>query len=278
VEHSFDLWRDRRVLFGIDVDAYEDGRPGYPDDVYSLLVESCGFGPETAALEVGPGTGQATGRLLDLGATVTAVELSETFASRLSVKYQRRELTVLVGPFESVSLTSSSFDVVVAATSFHWVAPEVGLARAAEMLHPGGWLALWWNYFGDPNRPDPFHEALQSFLREHAPELLDAHGGGVGAGGDGVHPYALDSAARISEIDSTRAYGPVEHHTISWTGRHTAHQLRSLFASFSPWLAIEAVRRETLLDALQVLAVTEFGNLVERPYLTPIYLAQRLPS
>jgi hypothetical protein len=35
------------------------------------------------------------------------------------------------------------------------------------------------------------------------------------------------------------------------------------------------VERATVLDALEDLARAQFGGVVERPYLTPVYLAQR---
>ncbi|HEY3980575.1 MAG TPA: methyltransferase domain-containing protein [Streptosporangiaceae bacterium] len=34
------------------------------------------------------------------------------------------------------------FDVLVAASSWHWVDPSVGWRRAHDVLRPGGWMAL----------------------------------------------------------------------------------------------------------------------------------------
>ncbi len=258
------------MLFGTDVNAYDDGRPGYPDEVYSLLTDVCDLRPGTRVVEVGPGTGQATERLLACGASVIAIELSEPLARRLSEKYSANGISVVNESFENAQLNPESCDLFVAATSFHWVTPEIGLKKASLALRPSGWLALWWNYFGDPNRTDPFHEAIQPMLHQRAPELVRDGTGGVGA-----HPYALDSVARIAEIDATGAYGQVRHEVVSWTGRHTAQQIRTMFGSFSPWLAIEPIRRTALLDELQAIADTQFGGVVERPYLTPMYLARR---
>lgn len=141
-------------------------------------------------------------------------------------------------------------------------------------LRSGGSLALWWNYFGDPARPDPFHEALQPLLQHHAPQLIDnANDGSAGAG---AHPYALDVEARIGEIDAVGLFGPVRHDVIGWTGVHTVAQMRRMFASFSPWLALAPEVRDALLDDMERLAVEEFGGSVERPYLTPIYTTKRL--
>jgi hypothetical protein len=52
--------------------------------------------------------------------------------------------------------------------------------------------------------------------------------------------------------------------------------VRTLFGSFSPWLALERGLRNTVLDELEALARDEFGGVVERPYLTPVYVARRV--
>ncbi len=66
-----------------------------------------------------------------------------------------------------------------------------------------------------------------------------------------------------------------ERHEIRWQGRHDPRQLRALFATFSPWIALPERRRETLLDMLAELAGTRFGGLVVRPYVTLLELRRR---
>ena len=276
MEDPFELHRQRRGLFSSDVAAYEIGRPGYPERVYELLGQVCGLGPGTDVLEIGPGTGQATGLLLDGGASVTAVELGSELAARLEAKYAGRNLSVEVGAFEEVALTPESFDLIVAATSFHWVPPDVGLRRCADLLRPDGWVALWWTYFGDPDRPDPFRDALTPLFEKLAPSLVDPFPGAAFEAG-GAHPYALDATARIAEIEATGRFGPVRHETIAWTGRHTPSELRAMFATFSPCLALSPSERPVVLDAIEQLAAETFHGLVDRPYLTLTYLAQRRP-
>lgn len=273
MENPFELHLQRRNLFSSDVAAYDIGRPGYPARVYELLEGTCGLGPGSRVLEIGPGTGQATVDLLRSGATVTAVELGAEMAAALEAKYPGPNLSVEVGAFEDVDLESDSFDLIVAATSFHWIPPETGIPRCADLLRPGGWLALWWNYFGDPDRPDPFRDAVIPIFEELAPSLIDTFPGVAFLAG--AHPHATDAQTRTSEIDATARFGPVHYEAIPWTGRHTPAQLRALFASYSPCLALEPAERTRVLDAIEHLATDAFAGVVERPYLTLIYLAQR---
>jgi SAM-dependent methyltransferase len=273
VEGSFELHLKRRGLFSSDVDAYDTGRPGYPDRVYELLQQVCGLGHGTDVLEIGPGTGQATGRLLQSGATVTAVELGAEMAAALEAKHLGQNLSVVVGAFEEVALEPESFDLIVAATSFHWVPPETGLPRCADLLRPGGWLALWWTYFGDPDRPDPFRDAVTPIFEELAPSLIDTFPGIAFLAG--AYPHAVDTESRTGEIDASGRFGPVQYEAIPWTGRHSPAELRALFASYSPCLALPPADRARVLDAIEQLAADTFAGLVERPYLTLIYLAPR---
>ncbi len=276
VESSFNEHRTRRVLFGTDVVAYDAGRPGYPDRVFELLHTECGLGPNSRVLEIGTGSDQATSHLLDLSCSVTAIEISDAMATRLRAKFWDRNLDIKVGAFEEVDLGAASFDLIAAATSFHWVPQESGLQRCADLLRSGRWLALWWNSYGDPTRPDPFNDALVPILRQVAPALLDVPG--AGNLGTGVPAYALDVNARVSEIEASGRFGPVQHEIISWTGRHGVEQVRAMFAPFSPWLALLPDQRTLALGALERLAAEDFKGVVERQYLTPIFLAPKRAS
>jgi hypothetical protein len=65
--------------------------------------------------------------------------------------------------------------------------------------------------------------------------------------------------------------------TVAWTGRHSAPEVRALFATYSPCLALPASQRATVLDAIEELATDAFAGVVARPYLTRLYLAERRP-
>jgi SAM-dependent methyltransferase len=44
--------------------------------------------------------------------------------------------------FEDFAAPGSSFDLIVSATAFHWIDPEVRFSKSARLLRPGGWLVL----------------------------------------------------------------------------------------------------------------------------------------
>jgi SAM-dependent methyltransferase len=246
-----------------------DARPGYPDWVFDLLAERCRLGRGTRVLEIGAGTGQATLPMLDRGARITAVEPGAALARRLSERTSGRPIDIIAATFEDADLPEDAFDMVASATAFHWVDISVGLPKCAHALRQGGWLALWWTIWGDPDRPDPFHDALRPILRAMAPELLDEDAG--------APAYARDVAARAAWIGRLGAFGPVQHEVLRWQGVHDPASLRRMFGTFAAWIALPEGRRTELLDAAERVARHDFGGRVERPYQTLVYLAQRLP-
>ena len=174
-----------------------------------------------------------------------------------------RGVEVIVATFEDVDLEPSSFDLVAVATAFHWLDPELALPKISSLLRPGGWLALWWNEFGDPPRPDPFHDATEPLLRNLAPS--------PSAGSGGV-PYALDVAARTREL-SSNGFRDVEHEAVRWTLQLDATQTRQLYATYSNIARLPDAQKATILDEIQRIASVEFGDRVERQMVTPIYTA-----
>lgn len=264
---------ERRALFSSHAEAYGDGRPGYPSQVFQHLRTTCGLDADSRVLEVGAGAGQATGSLLDAGAEVLAVEVGEEFGTVLRSKFSSDRLEVKVGEFETVDLAPESFDIVAAATSFHWIEPHRGLNRAADLLRPGGSVALWWTHFGDPDRSDPFRDAVQPLLEHHAPHFADSVTGGSGIG---AHPYALDGEARRSEIAATGRFRTVGEHRIAWSAMQSAVETQRFLASFSSWMALEPDVRTNLLREIGDLIDDAFGGVVERPFVTAVYTAARV--
>jgi len=163
--------REGRGLFGHAAACYQEARPDYPERVYELLVERCGLADGCRTLEVGAGSGQATRRLLELGAhPLLAVEPDRRFAKALEslAEASGHRLAPLFTSFESANVPRAEFDLAVCATSFHWLDPAAGRCKLGACLRAGGWLAVFSNVFGDPRQPDPFHEATERLLSDLA--------------------------------------------------------------------------------------------------------------
>ncbi|MFB9314349.1 class I SAM-dependent methyltransferase [Nocardioides plantarum] len=135
---SKDLQRHARS-FGAVADAYDRGRPGYPDAAVAWLV---GEQPVTV-LELGAGTGKLTQRLVAAGHDVHATEPDEAMLAILRGRLP--DVRATASDAENIPVADQSVDVVVAAQCFHWFDPEVALPEIARVLRPGGHLAVVWN-------------------------------------------------------------------------------------------------------------------------------------
>lgn len=252
-----------RGAFGGDAANYDAARPAYPDWVFETLTGSCGLKPGARAFEIGPGTGQATVRLLTEGANpLTAIEPDARLATYLRARLPAPALHVANAAFEDADLAPESFDLGAAATSFHWMDQRQALAKVARVLKREGWWAAWWNVFGDPERHDAFHEATDELLNgsERAP---------------GQYPFALDTAARLADIAAVDAFTGVQVDIRKWTLHLSTAQMRALYATYSQFSVLAPDARERLLDGLAEIAEREFGGRVERNMCTALYIAQR---
>jgi SAM-dependent methyltransferase len=261
---TFDRGEGRRV-FGLDPASYDAGRPGHPDWVYGVLVERCGLAPGSRVLEIGPGTGQVTFRLLALGADVVAVEPDPELVAFLRTRASPR-LELISQALEDADLPSAAFDHALAASSFHWVAEEVGLARLYAALRHNGWIALWWTLFGVPGEPDAFIAATSPLLED-----LDAS---PSAGVDGAPPFALDVEARQRALKRA-GFDDVRHETFRWSGAWDTAGIRALYASFSPIARLGRDERTRILDGISSIADDEFGGRVTRTLVTSLYTARK---
>ena len=91
--------------------------------------------------------------------------------ARLAGFARRSGVEVEVSTFEAWEPKGREFDMVVSGESWHWVDLVAGAAKAADVLRPGGRLAVFWNT-GQP--PAGLDEAFAEVYRRVLPAALVA--------------------------------------------------------------------------------------------------------
>ena len=136
----------RALSFGSVARAYEQFRPGYPDELVDLVTAYAGR-PITSALEIGAGTGKATRLFAAHGVAVTATEPDPGMLAELR-RHVPETVRTVQSSFEQLDEleADATFDLVFAAASLHWTEPEARWSRVAAKLHTDGVFAS----FGGP--------------------------------------------------------------------------------------------------------------------------------
>jgi SAM-dependent methyltransferase len=139
----------RALSFGAVAEAYERFRPGYPAELFDMVMTYAGR-PVLTALEIGAGTGKATRLFAQRGVTVTATEPDGAMLAELR-KHVPVNVRTVQAAFEDLR-PGESYGLVYAAAALHWTNPEGRWSRIAALLEPGGVFA---SFGGQAQLVDP---------------------------------------------------------------------------------------------------------------------------
>jgi len=257
----------RRASFDEDPAGYASGRPGYPEAVFDAVLAYGRLGPGSRALEIGCGPGHATVPLAQRGVRIDAVELGERMAREARRRATGLPVTVRVGAFEETPIEESAYDLVLAASSFHWLDPAVRMSRAAAALRPGGSLALIWTKHVRAEEDSGFFDAVQEVYAREAPDIRRNFAALPEA--EGVPEPFRD------EIEESGLFDDAQVRRFRWDRWYSAEEYVNLLATYSDHKALEPAVRRALLHAVADLIRRRFGGSVLRGHLTLLYLARR---
>ncbi|MFE7546274.1 class I SAM-dependent methyltransferase [Streptomyces platensis] len=227
---------------------YAAARPGYPPALFDAVEELAGQSLSGArVLDVGAGTGIATGLLADRGARVTAVEPGAAMAAELHSAHPAVPLVRALGdalPFRD----DAGFDLVGYAQAWHWTDPARSVPEALRVLRPGGALALWWNV------PDPDVEWAAEQEARIARRLPGYHG----------HSVAPEAPDLIRDLGL--GLHPVSR-VLHWTRRVPVDTHLAMLGSRSYFSAIGQVAAAPVLAAERAALREVFPDgIVEEAY------------
>jgi ubiquinone/menaquinone biosynthesis C-methylase UbiE len=161
-----------RCLFDDVAGLYDATRQGYPAEIVDTVCANAGIGRGADVLEIGCGTGQLTRELAGRGFNLTAIDIGSAM-----IRAARRNVADPMAGFQVCSFEdfagTEHFDLIVSATAFHWVDPGVGLAKAARLLRPGGWLALLTT---EERYPEPLRTGLRELWTKYSRRTMTPAG------------------------------------------------------------------------------------------------------
>lgn len=134
---------DFRKTFDAIPEQFDKWRPRYCEELYIEIITSADLGPHKAALEIGPGTGQATEPFLKTGCDYLAIELGEHFAEFMENKFRAyHNFHIVNDDFETHNFQTQKFDLVYSAATIQWIPESIGFPKVFDLLKPGGTFAI----------------------------------------------------------------------------------------------------------------------------------------
>ena len=246
--------RARAMSFGGVAALYDKARPSYPPALIDALMA---FTPRRI-LDVGCGTGKASRLLLERGCEVLGVEPDPSMAAIA----RSHGITVEEATFETWDPRGRMYDLIVSGQAWHCVNPEVGVVKAASVLHPGGHLGVFWNR----GRPESVAaEALEAVYRRIAPEI---------AGSNVAVKPPEEPRDRLQEFAKGGLFTDIEARAFHWDTVYDRASWTEFIATHSDHVQLPEAQRRALLDALGE-AIDALGGSMTYHYSTLLVLATR---
>jgi SAM-dependent methyltransferase len=256
----------RARTFDEIADLYDRARPYYREELFDDLFDYAGIAPKDARiLEVGPGPGRATEPLARRGAEIVGIELGENLARIARQKLERfPRVRIVTANFETWE-PDGLFDIVFAATAWHWIDPKRRYVLAARALKPGGTLAFAQGTHAFPPDVDPFFLEIQDAYRAI----------GMPWQGPWPPPPPEEMVDSCTEIVASGLFEDVQAIRSLWTAEYDADSHVTLMATASDHRLLEEWKREWLFSEMRRMIAARPGGRITKHELMVLHLARK---
>lgn len=223
--------------FGFDALRYDHARPRYPEAVIaSILSRSPGFD----VLDVGTGTGIAARQFHEVGCRVFGIDVDE----RMVAVARQSGIEADVAGFETWRPAGHMFDLVASGQAWHWIDPDIGARRAADVLRPGGLLAAFWNA---DELPEELAQTFADIFRELAPTTLAARRWDVVSTLPGFSALCRRAADGMS---ATGAFRQIEQWQYPWDRSYSSDEWLELLLTMADVAELPSPTLEALTTTM----------------------------
>jgi len=236
-------------------------------------------------LEIGCGSGQLTRSLVTRGLHVTALEPGKNLIALARQNLEGAGAAEFINArFEDAPCPHEHFRAVFSASALHWVDPEVSWRKIADVLVPGGTLALI-SYFGlEEQRSKHDQEAVLAALRKVAPDIaadwpayrdLDATLAGVKQRRENVSQvWAWLGSYDLAQDGASRLFSDVQVAVVPRLIEQTADELNAVIHTMSFYARLSPDQRQAL-EHENAAIYERLGRPIRASTVTVLVTAQR---
>ncbi len=157
------------------------------------------------------------------------------------------------------------FDLVLAATAWHWIDPALRYQRAWESLRRGGHLAFWSATPVIPEGGDPFFVEIQ--------DVYEEIGEGMPANATLLRPGGIPD--NRAEIDRSGLFEDVLVRHFDWEISYNTEQYLRLLDTFSGHIAMQTWQRDRLYAEIRRRLARRSDGRLRRHWGAVLHIARR---
>jgi SAM-dependent methyltransferase len=241
---------------------YDEVRPRYPEELIEHIIAVASLPAQGRIFEVGCGTGQMTLPFARRGYAIVAIDQGERLAALAAQHCQPYpQVRVVACAFEAWQDMPGSYDLFLAASAIHWIEPRYSIARAAELLKPGGTIALVGT--ADRSQGSAFWQATEPIYHQYNP--VDSSAKLQPRWPAEVYRQTLCTSGQFVDLQELRH---------AWTRRYSGEEYIKLLWTRSDHRAMPEPNRSRFFEAISQVIV-QMGGAVIRHYETVALLAKK---
>lgn len=165
---------DYRKIFDSNVspEDFDKWRTRYCNELFADVIEHSKLGIGKTALEIGPGTGQATEPILKTGCSYLAIELGTSFTEVMKKKFNLyNNFQIVNADFETYEFGNNQFDLVYSAATIQWIPEKIAFPKVYNILKKNGTLAMFMTHtdFKSSNE-DLYNKIQEVYGKYYKPE------------------------------------------------------------------------------------------------------------
>lgn len=248
---------DFRKVFDSIPEEFDKWRTRYCDELFTDLIKYSNLNSCKAALEIGPGTGQATEPILKTGCSYLAIELGENLAKYTKSKFSSYDnFQIVNADFETYDFGHQKFDLVYSAATIQWIPEEIGFPKVYDILKSNGTFAMMLTRTDEKSDNEPLYLRIQEIYSQYF--------------------YPEDKYTCSLNYNNTEKHGFIDVEC------HHYHKIRELNADeYVSWISTHASHitlkepyKSKFYSSIKD-AIMSFGNIIKLNDTIVLYLARK---